>query len=258
MTTKQQLDFKIVANKHLSGDYYCLELTPLRSPMPEILPGQFVNVLVPDSNKTFLRRPISVNYVDYAENILYLIVKSVGEGTKKLCNLKDGDTLNLLIPLGNGFTTEFDNSKTILLVGGGVGAAPLEYLASCLRKKGAKVNVLIGARTHSELVNADEFICFADVQVTTEDGSRGMKGLVTDHPWLKNPDFDFIMCCGPTLMMKAVANIARANNIECEVSLENSMACGLGACLCCVEDTNTGNRCVCTDGPVFNINELKL
>lgn len=257
MIKKQQQNFIVRRNIKTGDGLHILTLSPEVGTLPEILPGQFVNVLVSDSRNTFLRRPISIHNVDYKENYLSLAVKNVGDGTSHICGKKEGEVLNLLIPLGNGFSTDFNQDETILLVGGGIGAAPLLYLSSVLRKKGAKVKVLIGARKESDLPLADKFCCFADTQFTTEDGSRGVKGFVTDHPWLKEPDCDMIMCCGPMPMMKAVAGVADKNGIGCEVSLENTMACGLGACLCCVEDTKEGHKCVCTEGPVFNIKDLK-
>ncbi|MCQ2291421.1 MAG: dihydroorotate dehydrogenase electron transfer subunit, partial [Muribaculaceae bacterium] len=140
---------------------------------------------------------------------------------------------------------------------GGVGVAPLLQLGKVLNKLGKKVRFLLGARSASDLLLLDEFKRWGDVFVSTEDGSEGEQGFVTQHSVL-NSTVDHIACCGPLPMMKAVANIAKSKGIDCEVSLENMMACGLGACLCCVEDTaDNGHVCVCKEGPVFNINRLK-
>ncbi|MDE6524115.1 MAG: dihydroorotate dehydrogenase electron transfer subunit, partial [Paramuribaculum sp.] len=108
----------------------------------------------------------------------------------------------------------------------------------------------------ADLLELDEFKRIGTVHIATDDGSAGVHGLVTQHPAIDSQDIDCIYCCGPAPMMKAVAAIARQNNVACEVSLENMMACGLGACLCCVENTVKGNVCVCTEGPVFNITQL--
>jgi len=118
--------------------------------------------------------------------------------------------------------------------------------------------VLIGARNKNDFSELEEYKKLGNVYLITEDGSEGEKGIVTKHSVFSQINqFKRIYCCGPELMMKAIANIAQQNNVACEVSLENTMACGIGACLCCVTDTKEGNKCVCTEGPVFNINQLK-
>ena len=204
---------------------------------------------------TFLRRPISINYVDRAQNQLWLLVATVGEGTKTLATLQPGAVLNCVLPLGNGFTSASSGQK-VLLVGGGVGVAPLLYMGAQMHEQGIEPTFLLGARTQADLLMLDEFKKYGRVFTTTEDGSAGEKGFVTNHSILQQEQFDRISTCGPTPMMKAVARLAREKGIDCEVSLENLMACGVGACLCCVEKTTEGNLCVCKEGPVFNINRL--
>ena len=125
-----------------------------------------------------------------------------------------------------------------------------------MREQGIEPTFLLGARTQADLLMLDEFKKYGRVFTTTEDGSAGEKGFVTNHSILQQEQFDRISTCGPTPMMKAVARLAREKGIDCEVSLENLMACGVGACLCCVEKTTEGNLCVCKEGPVFNINRL--
>ena len=144
----------------------------------------------------------------------------------------------------------------MLLIGGGVGVAPLLYMGAEMKLAGIEPTFLLGARTAQDLLLTDEFNKYGRVYVTTEDGSEGEKGFVTNHHILTQETFDRISTCGPTPMMKAVARLAKAKGIACEASLENLMACGLGACLCCVEKTVDGNVCVCKDGPVFNIQSL--
>ena len=134
--------------------------------------------------------------------------------------------------------------------------APLLYYGIILSECGYEVRFALGARSSAELVEIDEFGKVGTLHLSTEDGSAGEKGLITVNSVFDTP-IDYIACCGPTPMMKAVAKIANERDIDCEVSLENMMACGIGACLCCVEDTTAGNVCVCTEGPVFNINQLK-
>ena len=235
--------------------YVLLKLTD-SEPLPEIRPGQFVEVKVEGSPKTFLRRPISINYVDREKNELWLLIKKVGEGTHKLAELKVDDTLNLVFPLGNGFSSARKAGEKVLLVGGGVGVAPLLDYGKYLKDNGAQPIFLLGARSQSDLLELDLFQAIAPVYVTTEDGSEGEKGFVTQHTLLNTEHFDRISVCGPKPMLVSVAKYAKATNTPCEVSLENMMACGLGACLCCVEKTVKGNVCVCKEGPVFDINDL--
>lgn len=253
---KFMLNLVVKENKSLNDQYFILILTG-NDKLPEMLPGQFAEVRVDDSPTTFLRRPISINFVDYEQNELWLLVQIVGDGTQKLSQLKAGNKVNLIFPLGNTFTIPENNNSNILLIGGGVGIAPMLFLGSYLNDLGYNCNFLLGGRTISNLLQLDEFSKYGKIFTTTEDGSHGEKGFVTQHSILQNSKFDVIYTCGPTPMMKAVAAYAQINNIFCEVSLENTMACGFGACLCCVTDTTEGHLCVCTEGPVFNITKLK-
>ena len=273
---KYCMDLTVASNEHISDHHVLLKLTSKR-PLPEMMPGQFVNIHVEDSPTTFLRRPISINFVDVSRNELWLLVAAVGEGTKHMAKLKAGDTLNCLFPLGNGFSDlaaiksvicgdaaafsscekpDDDQRLRVLLVGGGVGVAPVLYQGAEIKRQGGEPVFLLGARSAKDLLELDLFRNFGKVYVTTEDASAGEKGFVTNHSVLQREHFDFIQTCGPTPMMKAVTRFAKEKNIPCEVSLENMMACGLGACLCCVEKTVEGNQCVCKEGPVFNIKKL--
>lgn len=252
---KYILDLRVIAVEALSDKHVLIRLTDDVC-LPDILPGQFVEVRVDHSSATLLRRPISVNYVDRANNELWLLVAIIGEGTKHIGKLKQGDTLNCMLPLGNGFTMPTSQSQKFLLVGGGVGVAPLLYLGRCIKDFGATPVFLLGARSANDLLELDRFSELGKVCVTTEDGSVGERGFVTNHSILQTESFDMISTCGPKPMMMSVARYAKRAGIECEVSLENKMACGLGACLCCVEKTTKGNLCVCKDGPVLNIKNL--
>ncbi len=256
MIKKFMLDLIVKSNETLNNQYFLLKLTSDKE-LPQMLPGQFVEVRVDDSQNTFLRRPISINYVDRELNELWLLIQIVGEGTHKLSTLKDGDTLNLLMPLGNTFSLPENKDAELLLVGGGVGIAPLLYWGSYLFDNGYKCNFLLGGRSKENLLQLSEFCKFGNVYTTTEDGTFGETGFVTQHSLLKAKNFDAIYTCGPTPMMKAVASYAENSGTFCEVSLENTMACGIGACLCCVTDSIKGNVCVCTEGPIFNITTLK-
>ena len=284
---KHILDLTVRSVERVHKRYVLIKLTQ-HDALPPMNPGQFVEVRVDGSSSTFLRRPISIHFVDYQNNELWLLVACVGDGTRRLAELQAGDTLNCVLPLGNGFTVKNDHialygeermqkgvSHRVLLVGGGVGVAPLLYLGKVLKEQGAEPMFLLGARTAKDLLMLSEFEKYGRVLVTTEDGSMGEKGFVTNHSVLQQESFDLIQVCGPTPMMKAVARYAYEKGIECEVSLENLMACGLGACLCCVEkvkassdsskesESHSGNDnplatnvCVCKEGPVFNIKRL--
>ena len=248
------LDLTVVGVERISPKYVLLRLTD-QQPLPEMVPGQFVEVRVDGAPHTFLRRPISINFVDREHNELWLMVAMIGEGTRVLGALNAGHVVNCVLPLGSGFSASVEPHASCLLIGGGVGVAPLLYLGAVLKERSIEPTFLLGGRSEKELLELDLFNKYGRVCVTTEDGSAGERGFVTNHSVLRE-HFDYIATCGPTPMMKAVARYARQQGIDCEVSLENMMACGLGACLCCVEKTTEGNLCVCKDGPVFNIKRL--
>ena len=253
---KQIIDF-IVIDKQ---SFLRAALLKLKSatPLPEIRGGQFVNVRVDGSDKAYLRRPISIHDVDYQNNTIDLLIQEKHEGTKKLCALPVGATVNMVLPLGNGFTMP-EKDDNILLVGGGIGIAPLLYFAKTIHNNmpcRTGVHFLLGGRTKDDLMLLERFRSVGDVFITTNDGSMGEMGFVTEHSLWNTMKINKIYACGPLPMMKAVAKKAREKGIWCEVSLENQMACGIGACLCCVENTKEGNVCVCKEGPVFNIERL--
>ena len=249
------LDLTVNSVEALSDKHVLIKLTNDK-PLPEMLPGQFVEVRVDNSPSTFLRRPISINNVDYDRNELWLLVAAVGDGTRQLQKLQKGDRLNCMLPLGNSFTMPTDSTQKVLLVGGGVGVAPLLYFGKRIKAMGGEPTFLLGARSAKDVLERELFEQVGRVFITTEDGSEGEKGFVTNHSVLAQEHFDRISTCGPKPMMMAVARYAFKNDIECEVSLENKMACGVGACLCCVEKTVEGNKCVCKEGPVMNIKKL--
>jgi len=251
---KQVTDFILVEKR----DYGRSVLLRLRAEttLPDIVPGQFVQVRVDGSPSTYLRRPISIHDVDFGKNEIILLVQQVGEGTRHLAAAKEGDIINLVLPLGNGFSFP-EKGERCLLVGGGIGIAPLYYYAKVLNEKGIHSTMLLGGKTRSDLFHLADYQQLGDVFVTTEDGSLGEKGFVTMHSVWTERQYDKIYVCGPKPMMKAVAKLASTKGTWCEVSLENLMACGLGACLCCVEDTIDGHVCVCKEGPVFNTRRLK-
>ncbi len=252
--SKYCFDFSVCGREELTKEHVVLRLTN-GAPLPEMCPGQFVEVLVDNSPTTFLRRPFSIHYADYEKNEFSLLIHVVGDGTRALANKKEVELVNCVLPLGNRFTRA-NKGERVLLVGGGVGVAPLLFLGAEARALGAEVVFLLGAKTKGELLELDRFPKIGRVAITTDDGSFGEGGMVTQHSILRQERFDRIQVCGPKPMMMAMAQYALDRDIDCEVSLENMMACGLGACLCCVEKTVEGNLCVCKDGPVFNVKQL--
>lgn len=252
---KYILDLVVSENIQLNDNYVLLKMSA-PTELPDMLPGQFAELEVEGSSKTFLRRPISINFIDKDNNEVWFLIQLVGDGTRHLAAVKRGQTINVILPLGNSFTMPENASERLLLVGGGVGTAPMLFLGEQLSKKGFTPNFLLGARSQNDLLQLNEFTQYGNVFTTTEDGSMGEKGYVTQHSLLSTQTFNKIYTCGPKPMMMAVAKYAKTNNIECEVSLENTMACGFGVCLCCVENTTEGHICVCKEGPVFNIKKL--
>jgi dihydroorotate dehydrogenase electron transfer subunit len=254
---KTVIDFLLLDNKQLNKDNFQLTL---QSPLPvsDIYPGQFINIEIKEATEIFLRRPFSILDVDYEKQTIALLVKILGRGSKKLTEARPGQTLSGIFPLGKSFTLPNLNDQ-ILLIGGGSGVAPMLFLSKICGLKPENVAVLIGAKSASDHIDVAEYQSYGQFYYTTEDGSIGEKGYVTNHPVFagKLDQYTKIYTCGPDLMMKAIGRKAIDSNIFCEVSLENMMACGFGVCLCCVEDTKAGHKCVCTDGPVFNVNDLK-
>lgn len=251
---KKITDFRLIEKKEWAKSTYLLLQSD--EPLEEIKAGQFVQVRVDDAQHTYLRRPISIHDVDYKNRTITLLVQRIGEGSNKIADTELNDTLNIIYPLGNGFTIPEDKNQKAILVGGGIGIAPLYYLGKMLKEKGIEPQFLLGGRSMSDLIMLEDFEAVGKVYITTNDGSLGEEGFVTQHSIWKEKKFDMIYTCGPKPMMMALTKMARENNIDCEVSLENLMACGLGACLCCVENTIEGHVCVCKEGPVININKL--
>lgn len=248
---KEITEFSIVGRQQYGEHYYTLTLQH-PGKMQQICPGQFVEVEVRGCREVMLRRPISIHDVDEANGTMTLLIQIVGNGTRRLSELKVGDSLNLIYPLGHGFVVAGEHP---LLVGGGAGIAPLLHLAKAYNAKGVRPTILLGGRTADLIPARDAFKPYGELLLCTDDGTLGEHGMVTQHSRFA-ADYDHICTCGPTPMMKAVARHAQQKGIECEVSLENMMACGIGACLCCVCDTDEGHKCVCKEGPVFDIRNL--
>ncbi|WP_304953733.1 dihydroorotate dehydrogenase electron transfer subunit [uncultured Alistipes sp.] len=211
-----------------------------------VRPGQFVNIAL---EGRYLRRPISV--CDYDAATLTLIYKVVGEGTAQMARMEPGGQLDLLTGLGNGFATDSD-ARRPLLVGGGVGVPPLYNLAKVLLAAGKPVQVVLGFNTAAEVFYAEEFRALGcSVTVATADGSAGVKGFVTDA--LAGLDFDYFYACGPLPMLRALSQAAACDG---QLSFEERMGCGFGACMGCSCKTLTGSKRICKEGPVLMKNEI--
>jgi dihydroorotate dehydrogenase electron transfer subunit len=251
----------ITENHNLAPGYYRLTLL---APEVAVLatPGQFIQIRVAGtvSNDPLLARPISIFRINTAENTISLIYKVVGRGTSILSGLNQGAVLEIMGPLGNGFTIPPDTTK-LALVAGGVGMPPLFCLAELLVRSRADYPIFLfyGGRSKSDLLELDLWNRLGVKLLTaTEDGSMGQQGFVTElfmkeH---RRTRFGFIAACGPQPMLQSVQKIALSEGISGQISLEAHMACGVGACLGCTCKTQQGYKRVCADGPVFSIAEV--
>lgn len=249
----RDLSLTVSMVRHFSDRLFEVQLHAEET-LPPFKPGQFAQVLVKGTDEVFLRRPISI-YRYIGIDTASFLIQDAGRGTHQLMQAQVGDVWRVLMPLGNSFPER--EGDWPLLVGGGVGVAPLLALgARILKETDKKPTFLLGARSASFFPDLEDFKAVGELLVTTEDASMGEKGFVTDHPILEAEPFSEIYTCGPTPMMKSVARWAKSRNIPCFASLENVMGCGMGVCLCCVEPTVKGHKTVCNDGPVFDVNEL--
>ena len=221
------------------------------------VPGQFIAVY-PNDSARLLPRPISTCETDPEKELLRIVYRVAGEGTKELSSCRAGDTLSIMGPLGNGFPLK---DKKALLIGGGIGIPPMLELAKALS---CEKTAVLGYRD-SQTFLAEEIGKYAGLAVATEDGSVGTKGTVLDAIKAQGLKADIIYACGPTPMLRALKEYAAKEGIECWISLEERMACGVGACLGCVchskdvdEHSNVRNKRVCKDGPVFLADEVEL
>jgi len=247
---------KIVENKNLAEGVYSIVLSTKVAEYA--VPGQFINIFSNDKSK-LLPRPISICEINELKNTLRVVFRVVGEGTTEFSELKAGDTVEILGPLGNGFPLEGEKA---IVVGGGIGVPPMLELAKQLK---GSVTAVMGYR-NDDLFLADEFIdAAADVIIATDDGSVGVHGTVVDAMKENDLTADVIYACGPKPMLRGVAQYALEKGIKCYVSMEERMACGVGACLGCVcqskevdDHSHVKNKRVCKDGPVFLSTEVEL
>lgn len=235
--------FKIVENKRLVPNVYKMRLLGDVSEITAC--GQFINIQL---DGLYLRRPISV--YDRDDVSVTIIYKVVGKGTEQMAKMQSGETLDVLTGLGNGYDLSLSGDKPLLL-GGGVGVPPLYMLAKKLREQGKSVSVVLGFNTESEVFCEEDFKKLGcDVTVTTADGSYGKKGFVTDaYP----EEYSYFYTCGPEPMLKAVYKTASTDG---EMSFEERMGCGFGACMGCSCKTIAGYKRICKDGPVMKKGEI--
>ena len=240
----KQSIFEIISNEALTSSVYKMVLGGDTSAITA--PGQFVNIKL---EGMFLRRPISV--CDYDEKTLTIVYKVVGKGTEAMSAMGKGTKLDILTGLGNGYDLSLTGDKPVLL-GGGVGVPPMYNLAKALIGQGKKVTVIIGFNTKSEIFYEEEFKALGcDTMVTTVDGSYGIKGFVTTA--LENVDYTHFCTCGPEPMLKAVYKASRTSG---QMSFEERMGCGFGACMGCSCKTLTGYKRICKEGPVMKKEEI--
>lgn len=253
---------EIITNQTAGPDCWRMEIQA-----PQIAgaaqPGQFVMVAVgKETSDPLLRRPLSIHQAGLG--VVSLLYRLVGKGTRQVAQMKKGEKVSLLGPLGQGF--QLRTAPHHCLVGGGVGVAPLLFLATAIRERlpSEKITVLLGGRTAAELLALADFEKVAPVQVATDDGSQGLHGLVTELLAKEISGPATLYSCGPTPMMKGVAALARQRQWPCQVSLEAMMACGMGACLGCavqragIDETEKKYVHVCKDGPVFEAGMIWL
>jgi len=249
-----------VIEQHRLTDDYLLLLLEAPAVTVSAHPGQFVHVRVTGLDDALLRRPFSIYGADHG--VLALVYKTVGRGTEQLARLAGGDTVSVIGPLGNGFPLDCGDRMPVL-VAGGYGVAPLSYLARRLGRRGV---VLVGARSAADVLCVEDFTELEwDIRVSTQDGSRGERGLVTDlldaclaAPSATPPE---IYACGPDGMLRAVGERAGAAGARAWLSLDKHMVCGVGACLACVQRLRRADGTewigrVCHDGPVFEAREI--
>ena len=235
--------FEIQFNENIAPSVYRMKLKGDVSDVTNC--GQFINIKLKEK---YLRRPISV--YDYDSESVTIIYKVVGEGTKIMSKLSVGDTLDVMTGLGNGYDISKSGDKP-LLIGGGVGVPPMYNLCKKLVANGKKPTVILGFNTKAEVFCYEEFSALCDVVVTTVDGSMGVKGFVTDA--MSDMDYTYYYTCGPEPMLKAICNNAKTKG---QLSFEERMGCGFGACMGCSCKTKYGNKRICKDGPVLEREEI--
>jgi len=254
---RKQEKMLIVSQQEIARDIFELVLKGnLVSRMLQA--GQFVNVKTGDGG-LILRRPISICHVDQEKAELTLVYRAEGAGTKVLCEKKAGELVDVLGPLGTGFDLDkIEIGKTVVLVGGGIGVPPMYEAAQKLVARGNKVVAVLGFASKDDVFYEEKFREFADVYIATMDGSYGFKGNVVQLIQSEGFDFDWVLGCGPHVMLNAIATEYSASK-QGFLSFEERMACGIGACYACICEMKDGSRNrVCKEGPVYEMSEVKV
>ena len=260
MADRKKENAVVVSQEQLAEGIFSMWLRTEAS--QSAVPGQFISMYTNDGSK-LLPRPISICEINKAEGSLRVVYRVTGEktGTKEFSMAKAGDTIPVIGPLGNGFPLEKGEGKKAFLMGGGIGVPPILELAKQLK---AEKQIVVGYRDEHTFLR-EQFEENGEVYISTEDGSVGTKGNVMDAIRENGLHADIIYACGPTPMLRAIKNYAEENGIECYISLEERMACGIGACLACVckskekdHHTNVNNKRICKDGPVFLSTEVEI
>ncbi len=256
---KFQENVEIISQEKIATGIYSMWLRS-HNMAKEAKAGQFLSIYCKDGAR-ILPRPISICEVDKENDALRIVYRVVGGGTNEFSAFKEGDVTQVVGPLGNGFMLK---EQTALLIAGGIGIPPMVETAKRLKAMGVKVYIVAGYR-NSEIFLEEELKKYGELYVATEDGSVGTKGNVIDCIKENNIKADVIYSCGPTPMLRAIKAYAMENNIVCEISLEEKMACGIGACLACVckskevdDHSHVHNKRICADGPVFYAEEVEL
>lgn len=262
MADKKKCIAQITSQIRLAESIYSMWLKfPKDVDISIAVPGQFISIYCHDGSR-MLPRPISICETNADDNMLRIVYRIVGKGTEEFSKLDAGHTISIIAPLGNGFKIDTDTCKKALLIGGGIGIPPMLGLAEKLYSSGVSAEAVLGYRD-GNLFLKDEFMPYAKVSVSTEDGSVGVKGNVVDAIKKYDIQADIIYACGPLPMLRGVKALAKERGIKAQISLEEKMACGIGACLGCVciskekdSHSNVNNKRICKDGPVFDSEEI--
>ncbi|MFY9273433.1 MAG: dihydroorotate dehydrogenase electron transfer subunit [Thermacetogeniaceae bacterium] len=250
---------RVIEQAALAPDYYLLKLEAAELAQNSS-PGQFAMLGCSEGYDPFLRRPLAIHQVDKKKGQVLFLYQVRGKGTKWLSKRCQNDRVSLLGPLGKGFTYSAAGGKG-MIVGAGIGVAPLLFLASELRAQGWDLVVLMGARSKSGLLRPDAFMEYGEVKIATEDGNCGVQGTILDlvSRELEGSSFDKLFACGPLSVLKGIQVMSREKGIAAELSLDERMACGVGACVGCVCQGHDGSYLrVCKEGPVFSAEEVVL
>ena len=251
-----QGEYRLIRKDNLGQDLYrfvleCPDIAEIAAP------GQFVHIACGEGN--LLRRPISI--CDAGDGLLKIVFAVKGDGTKWLSERKAGDELDILGPIGHGFDLSKAGDRPVL-IGGGIGVPPMLMTMKQAKANGAQPTAILGFRNQSAVILEEDFQALGTTYIATDDGSYGIHGFVSSVLEQHVGEFTSVLCCGPKGMLRALANIAEENGLSCQVSMEERMGCGIGACLVCVcglkgENGETKYGHVCKDGPVFDSKEVE-